>query len=228
AILSQHRTAEAATKNLQNYLKKHQNWLPKWRIAINTEKSSAIIFRKGRLRRRQHPIPLTLFNGTIPWTKETKYLEVILDHNLKYNEHINYIAKNFKTKLAQLIPLLRKSSKLTLENKRLIYLQYIQPLLSYACAIWGTISQTNINKLHVIQNRRLRLITGAPLFISRRLLHNELEIESIPKLIRKLDTSFHNSLQNHQNPTITYLSRNTLHTGTRSLLLQTQDIPDNL
>ncbi|GFU61170.1 probable RNA-directed DNA polymerase from transposon X-element, partial [Nephila pilipes] len=218
----------SSNKKSSKLPEKLQNWLPKWRIAINTEKSSAIILKKGRLRRRQHPIPLTQFNGTIPWTKETKYLEVILDHNLKYNEHINYIAKNFKTKLAQLIPLLRKSSKLTLENKRLIYLQYIQPLLSYACAIWGTTSQTNINKLQAIQNRGLRLITGAPLFIPRRLLHNELEIESIPKLIRKLDTSFHNSLQNHQNPTINCLSRYTLHTGTRSLVLQTKDIPDNL
>ncbi|GFT57786.1 hypothetical protein NPIL_235501 [Nephila pilipes] len=97
-------------------------------------------------------------------------------------------------------------------------MQNLQPILSYVCAIWGNTNQTNINKLQIHQNRDFRLITGAPVFIPRRILHDELNIETIPQLIRKLAIAFYNSLEDHEKPTINsfkiyYPNRNQKTTG---------------
>ncbi|GFT83941.1 putative RNA-directed DNA polymerase from transposon X-element [Nephila pilipes] len=109
--------------------------------------------------------------------------------------------------MLHLIPLLRRNSKLSLRNKRLIYLQYLQPILTYGCVIWGSTYQCHIKYLQLQQNRALRLITSSPLFIPRRILHDELQVDSIPQTIRNHSRSFYNSLRNHHNPTINSLDR---------------------
>ncbi|GFU37187.1 hypothetical protein NPIL_5911 [Nephila pilipes] len=92
-------------------------------------------------------------------------------------------------------------------------------------AIWGNTLQDNINKLQIHQNRALRLITGAPTFIPRKILHEELNTESIPQIIQKLAISFYNTLENHENPTINSLSNSTTSTGNRKPPESSQIIP---
>ncbi|GFS96813.1 hypothetical protein NPIL_606211 [Nephila pilipes] len=96
------------------------------------------------------------------------------------------------------MPLLKKNSHLNLRNKRLIYLQYLRPLLTYGCEIWGTASIKNINN-QLLQNRALRIIAKALIFFPRRILHDELRI---PSHIRKLSTKFQASVTSHSNPSI--------------------------
>ncbi|GFT01937.1 hypothetical protein NPIL_556051, partial [Nephila pilipes] len=98
------------------------------------------------------------------------------------------------------------------------------PILSYACAIWGNTTQANIKKLQIHQNRALRFISGAPTFIPRKILHDELNIETIPQLIQKLASKFYNSWENHENPTINSLSSTTTHLGTRKPPASSQNI----
>ncbi|GFU25410.1 RNA-directed DNA polymerase from mobile element jockey, partial [Nephila pilipes] len=170
---------------------------------------------KGRLRRPNNPDPLILFNNPIPWKNEVQYLGVILDNRLRYTSHINNICKKFKNKLLNLQPILKRKSKLSLQNKITIHKVYLQPILSYACAIWGNTINSNIEKIQVQQNRAIRLITGAPTFIPRKILHEETNIESITQIIQKLATHFYSSLEQHDNPTINALSSSTSYTGTR-------------
>ncbi|GFT39427.1 hypothetical protein NPIL_309291 [Nephila pilipes] len=98
------------------------------------------------------------------------------------------------------------------------------PILSYACAIWGNTTQANINKLQIQQNRALGFITGAPTFIPRKILHDELNVDSILQLIQKLATNFYNTLENHENPTISSLSTSTTNIGTRKPPASSQNI----
>ncbi|GFU45440.1 putative RNA-directed DNA polymerase from transposon X-element [Nephila pilipes] len=169
----------------------------------------------GFPRRNNNPNPLILLGRPIPWTEETKYLGVTLDTRLRYNSHITNTCNKFKTTLQSLQPILRRKSKLFLKNKILIYKLYLQPILSYACAIWGNTIDHNIKKLQVHQNRAIRLITGALTFIPRSILHNETNIEPITQLIRKLATTFYATISNHENPAINSISRSTNYDGTR-------------
>ncbi|GFS89798.1 RNA-directed DNA polymerase from mobile element jockey [Trichonephila clavipes] len=50
AILCNSITADQAVRTTQAYLSQLETWLTKWRIAINTEKNNAIVFRKVKPR----------------------------------------------------------------------------------------------------------------------------------------------------------------------------------
>ncbi|GFS82836.1 RNA-directed DNA polymerase from mobile element jockey [Trichonephila clavipes] len=73
-------TADQAVRTSQAYLSQFETWLTKWRIAINTDKTNAIIFKKRRA--QTMPTQLKLFEERINWTFETSYLGLILNDNL--------------------------------------------------------------------------------------------------------------------------------------------------
>ncbi|GFW68397.1 probable RNA-directed DNA polymerase from transposon X-element [Trichonephila clavipes] len=177
AILSQSRSPELVRKNLQAYLVKLKKWLTLWRISINTSKSQAIIFKKGKYKNKLNPIKLS--RNPITWCDEVQYLGVTLDKKLTYRSHILQTANKFRIKLHALYRLLSKKSKLNLDKKRLIYLQHQLPVLLYACQIWGNTANYLLDKLQVLQNQAIRTILNAPKYIPRIILHRELKITSI-------------------------------------------------
>ncbi|GBM05420.1 hypothetical protein AVEN_94723-1 [Araneus ventricosus] len=65
----------------------------------------------------------------------SKYLGVILDQRLTYQPHIEYIKKNYTAAEARLYPILNKDSKMSTNNKLLIYKSILRSLISYAVPI---------------------------------------------------------------------------------------------
>ncbi|GFV64063.1 RNA-directed DNA polymerase from mobile element jockey [Trichonephila clavipes] len=92
--------------------------------AINTEKSHAIVFRKSRP--QNSPSPLQIFNQTIGWTFETKYLGLILDDKLTNRSHFEETTKKFWRKLYSLNNIIGRKSKLSLKNRPVCF-QTIPP-----------------------------------------------------------------------------------------------------
>ncbi|GFW73557.1 RNA-directed DNA polymerase from mobile element jockey [Trichonephila clavipes] len=145
---------------------------------------------------------LKLFGNGIPWTKEVDYLGVTLDSKLTYKNHLNKITCKFKKTLLSLLPLLNRNSSLSLHSKRIIYIQYFQPILTYACQIWGSAAPSNINKLQIEQNKALRIMTNYPRYIARKYLHRDAGVEPINDRIRSLAIDFHNHVITHPNTSI--------------------------
>ncbi|GFW19570.1 probable RNA-directed DNA polymerase from transposon BS [Trichonephila clavipes] len=200
AILCTKKSAEEAVIHMQNYIMKLELWLTKWRIAINTEKTNAIEFRKQRT--QNSPPTLQIFNQTIEWTFETKYLGLILNDKLTYSSHFKEITKKFWKKLYSLNDIIGRKSKLSLKNRLFVYKQYVRPLLLYGCAIWGSAGYVHIDNLQRLQNRELRTIARAPRFLPRYILHEELRVEPIHTIIAELASNFHSSIPYHHNATI--------------------------
>ncbi|GFY50415.1 RNA-directed DNA polymerase from mobile element jockey [Trichonephila inaurata madagascariensis] len=92
AIICNSSTVNEAVNLTQTYILKLQVWLTKWRVAINTEKTNAIVFRKNRS--LNSPPPLQIFNQTIAWTFEINYLGLLLNDNLTYRPHFEAVTKN--------------------------------------------------------------------------------------------------------------------------------------
>ncbi|GBN43966.1 RNA-directed DNA polymerase from mobile element jockey [Araneus ventricosus] len=71
AVLAQGTTIKYILRTLQSFLVSLEEWLTKWRIAVNTDKTKAIIFRKGCT--NYNPVNLELFDEPIkiivnaPW-----------------------------------------------------------------------------------------------------------------------------------------------------------------
>ena len=72
-------------------------------------------------------------NDVIREVKHAKYLGVIIDHRLSWNEHINYItskANNVKCFLQ------RNLSQFPIHIKSSCYQSLVHPILEYACTVW--------------------------------------------------------------------------------------------
>ena len=86
-----------------------------------------------------------------------KYLGVILDPALTWNDHIDYVAKKISSRLG----LLRRSRKILPRQACVIlYNAMILPLFDYCCVIWDSCGKTNQQYLDKLQKRAAGIIEG--------------------------------------------------------------------
>ncbi|GFU16062.1 RNA-directed DNA polymerase from mobile element jockey [Trichonephila clavipes] len=144
AVLAQGANLKYTQCTLQRYLHTLESWLTDWRIAINVDKTQAIVFRKHR--RNIIPKTLSLFDEDIEWVNVVRYLGLFLDSSLTYRQHTKYICDKFWTKIHLSSSLIGRRSPLSLKNKVLLYKQVLRPVLTYAAPVWGAAAPTTIKK----------------------------------------------------------------------------------
>ncbi|GFX52835.1 RNA-directed DNA polymerase from mobile element jockey [Trichonephila clavipes] len=135
AALTQGVNLKYTIKAMQHFLVKLEKWLTDWRIAINVEKTQAIVFRKWGVIDPQ--TELTLFDDNIQWVPVVRYLGLYIDSRQTYKNHIDYLSDKFWGRIALAISLIGRSSPLSLENKVILYKQILRPTITYGSPIWG-------------------------------------------------------------------------------------------
>ncbi|GBN31588.1 putative RNA-directed DNA polymerase from transposon X-element [Araneus ventricosus] len=203
AILSTARNSTTILNDIQRHLNQLEEWLIKWKIKVNVEKSQAVFFS----RKRNKPSAPTLNNQIIQWQNQSKYLGIILDQRLTFRPHIEYIKNNYRAAKARLYPILNKDSKMSTKNKILVYKSIFRPLISYAVPIWGIAANTHISKLESLQNVTLRQISKMPWFVRNKNIRQDLKILTLLDFFKKLATSFFNRIDNMDNVVIRSISR---------------------
>ncbi|GFY02183.1 RNA-directed DNA polymerase from mobile element jockey [Trichonephila clavipes] len=118
---------------MQRYLDILVNWLTDWRIAINVEKTQAIVFRKWGVIDPQ--AELTLFDDNIHWVPVVRYLGLHIDGRLAYKKHIDYLSDKFWGRIALAVSLIGRSSPLSLENKVILYKQILRPTITTGISV---------------------------------------------------------------------------------------------
>ncbi|GBN30816.1 putative RNA-directed DNA polymerase from transposon X-element [Araneus ventricosus] len=197
----QNRPVNYVLRTLQSFLHSLKEWHTKWRIAMNTDKTKAIMFRKGHP--NHNPGNLELFDEPIEWVTEVKYLGLIIDNKLTFRQHISYLKEKFWAKIYLCFPLIGRRSSLSLENKLILFKQVLRPILTYAAPIWGLAVPSNRKKIQILQNKLLGIILNAPWFIRNSVIHSDLQIESIDDHIQKLSRKFFTGIIDHSNILIT-------------------------
>ncbi|KAL4119332.1 hypothetical protein QTP88_012150 [Uroleucon formosanum] len=139
---------ETVTKNIQDHLNAIQKWGDKWKIKLNPQKSTSVLFTN---RRPKTPDNLKLYGNNIPWLPSIKYLG----------------------RLKILYPLLNRQSSLGWKCSILLYKQILRLLLLYAVPVWGNCAKTHIHKIQILQSKVLRTISNAPWFIRNAALHTD-------------------------------------------------------
>jgi hypothetical protein len=71
---------------------------------------------------------------------------------------------------------MNNKSKLSVENKLTNYKVILKPDRTYDVELWGCGKRSNTKILQTYQPKTLRMITGAPWFVSTLTLHNDLKI----------------------------------------------------
>ena len=92
-----------------------------------------MILHKTRIQRDNYP-PLYLDYKQIDNVKFTKFLSIIIDENLNWNNHISYI----KNKISKALGIINRTSKSFSKNTLLhLHNAFIFPYLIYCVEIWG-------------------------------------------------------------------------------------------
>ena len=146
--------------------------------------------------------PLTLYDEDIEWQPEVKYLGTTLDRRLTWNENITTLAQKGKQRLGEIHSLIHKNTKLSTRNQLTLYKGIVLPTMLYACEVWGYAAETHIKKLQTIQNKTLRLISGAPWFIRGAQIHNDYKIKTIWEIIQDRTKTFYEKTKHNDNTLI--------------------------
>lgn len=140
---------------------------------MNVNKTQAILFPFNKSVKRIPSIQVHHENHVIVFSDAIKYLGVVIDKKLTFQKHIEYAADKALKCFRCLYPLLNRKSKLTIDNKKIIFKAVIRPLMMYGCPVWGSAATSHISKLQVLQNRALKTIFRLPRLYRTRYLHTK-------------------------------------------------------
>lgn len=200
-IYATNRSWRLAITSINNHLKLMTIWFNKWKIALNVNKTQAVLFSNIRpIKRDKFHIKI---NGrNIPWSPQCKYLGVTLDYRLTFKNHIYNIRKNFRAVRNKLYPLISRKSELSLDNKLLLYNSYLRPLITYASPAWSYAAKTHINLLIKSQNATIRQIVDVPYYVRNYQIYREINTPKLGDFIQHLNLNFYNSLITSDNPAL--------------------------
>lgn len=199
ALLFQSQSLRLVEKHLQPALDTLAEWYSDWRIGINTAKTTATLFT--RRARHAQPPDIFLLGEQLTWTKTSKYLGLVLDHQVTWKPHIADTTSKVLGKLALLRPLFR-NDHMSLEAKVRLYKTIIRPTITYGSPVWGSCRQTLLARLQVAQNRCLKAAARLPVYARTAALHRDLEVEMMEDFVLALNTKFFSQLSTNPNPLI--------------------------
>ena len=177
-------------------------WLNSNKLSLNVSKSNFVIFHPYQ-RKVYREVNLKILDNNseqlVSLERKTyvKYLGVLIDGNLSWKYHINYISTKISKGIGIIARLRHLVPRATLLN---IYRSLIEPYISYGLVAWGQAANAHLNKLVILQKRVLRLMYftdytshSAPLFACSGIL-------PIKMLYFKLVASLLHDIENHCAP----------------------------
>ena len=182
-----------STCNLE--LAKFSSWTMANKLSVNFSKTQYLIVSTRNIPSNLPPI--TINDNIIERVSSFKFLGIIIDSSLNFNEHIKYISG----KISKSIGVLYSIRHLVPENiLNSLYYNFIYPYLYYGIIVWGNTYTTHLQPIRILQKRAIRVINkqqylshSNPLFIAS----NILKVDEIYKF--KLSQYFfkHNLSENY-------------------------------
>ena len=161
---------------LQNKLTDGLQMFDEWAVAnklrVNTNKSSYMIFQTKRTRHR-HNLIVKLGQNILSEVESIKFLGIHIQNNLGWHNHINYLYNKMKTYIPVFISL---KKYLNYRHMLTIFNAKVFPLYNYCTLLFG---DSSVQKLQVIQNKLLKIITNSDPLTPTKLLHQKTNMLTI-------------------------------------------------
>ena len=148
-------------------------WLKQNKLSLNVKKTEYIVLgTKNRLRKlNETDINLEIDNTPLRRVTGCKHLGVMVDENLTWEDHVNYLVKKSNSGIHMLKSIRSFVNKTTLES---VYNALVSSHLTYCNEVWGNCGKTLKNSLQKIQNRGARIINNSPWYSSATENRNKL------------------------------------------------------
>lgn len=177
----------------ENVMKMIKSWLDKNILTLNIKKSNFVCFSVTK--RNASPITdITVHehnclnhtqcncNLKIYKTDKAKYLGVVIDPQLRWQEHVEYISGKIR-KLIYKFYQLRQI--MTIRMLKTIYFALVESILNYCIAAWGATNKTIIEPLKITQKYILKVMLNKKKTYSTENLYVESNVLQINQLYIK-------------------------------------------
>lgn len=143
-----------AEERMNEYLKIVTKWLAANKLSLNVDKTVVMSFG-NYCDSVPQTVEIRLDNKLLNRVESHKYLGVIFDYNMKWDQHIEYIIK--KTKY--LIFIFAKIKNI-MDTKTLltVYYAFFNSIINYGIIAWGGAYSTCIKLIQGVQNKILKII----------------------------------------------------------------------
>lgn len=168
------------------------NWLKTNILTLNSDKTNFVNFRLKTEDKKRFPIPHSIVAhyctttsanfctcASLANAEKIKYLGVIIDSNLRFQEHIHTLSSRLR-KLIYIFKTLRHVADVNL--LKTVYFALVQSLLTYCITSWGGASKTIMIELE----RAQRAVLKVSYFKSYRYPSSQLYKESKVLTVRQL------------------------------------------
>ena len=150
------------------------SWLSANKLCLNADKTKIMIFDN---KTTIDLINVTIDNNSSIIIKEEKvrtkkYLGLVLDHNLKFVDHIDYVKK----KIAKRIGAMYKSKSLLPLNYRKMFANSLMlPYFDYLDIIWNKATKTKLNELDIIYKKIAKIALDYDILESSKKVYKDMK-----------------------------------------------------
>lgn len=177
-LYSSHQDLQVAIDNINRALRQLTDYYnTKLHLQINASKSSLMVFGSD------DPTLNVLYDGNIINRVHTKkFLGIVLDQKLSFEEHVKYIAKNALKGLNVIRCLAGVSWGADPKVLSILYKAIVRSHFDYSALAY--INSAYVHRLDVLQNKCLRVISGA--MCSTPIRAMEAETNIMPLFLRRI------------------------------------------
>ena len=148
-------------KDLKAEIDNITGWLRQNKLSLNTAETEYMVV--GHKRQTNHipgPLEVNVNGQPIKRAQQVKYLGIMVDENLTWNEQY----KSLKGKIQNALSSLWKLQNILPQSKLdQVYNALLESHLRYSDELWGKLSNTKLDHLRRLQNRARTLIEGSRL-----------------------------------------------------------------
>ena len=155
AIFFAHKDVHTIQSTFQQDLNALNNWFYDNGLIVNCSKTNILLFGTNKRLVNVNNLTLKLDETTISHNiASIKYLGLIMDSNLNWHDHIDYIASKVSSRLG-LLGRIRKY--ISVDTCKQLHCS-LQPLYEYCTVVWSNADKTHLQRLLRLQKRGARLI----------------------------------------------------------------------
>lgn len=169
---------------LNNELRILYNWLCVNKLKLNVGKTKSMVLgtKKNCMQFRSLQLDIVINDENIEQVNEIKYLGVILDPQLGFHNHVDYICKKIGKKIGYVR---RISYNLSQWTKKILYNTIIFPHFSYCASILFSCNKGDIRRLQMLQNRGMRMILNCDKKTNVKYMMNTLGWLSVEQMVER-------------------------------------------
>jgi hypothetical protein len=188
---------------INNYLKKIELWLSKWKMKMSAAKCNYIIFHNGPTRPKL--LELKLFGTNIPFETNPVFLGATFDERLTFNKFFDKISKKCNDRQKVIRILSNRFFKLEEKTLFSVFNALICSVIDFSAFATSQYSRSIQQKFQTIQNSAIRSILYLPYFTSQDILDSmaaPYKIASIELRAFNLNKRYYERNININNPLI--------------------------